>query len=257
MTNNLELNEQCCCCQETLLNDANICILTCKHKFHLTCILKVRNNQCPLCRELLLPENELPPNDDENEESVYDDESETDEYETITDDDYAMSIVEETIEELSDDDDGNNESNEQTSFDDELKDRIHFVIIKTKKCINMLQDYYSTKGVFTKFCINEQEQQEEDNNDTNEKQFIFNLNMLCECISKFICSYKFKYFDKMYYFVDYFCKIAELNKSSKIELFIEQITQLKSCYEYLEELLTVEVEMDIVEEEEEKTNTNE
>ncbi|NBR16217.1 MAG: hypothetical protein EBU01_16805 [Crocinitomicaceae bacterium] len=61
----------------------------------------------------------------------------------------------------------------------------------------------------------------------------------------------------MYYFVDYFCKIAELNKSSKIELFIEQITQLKSCYEYLEELLTVEVEMDIVEEEEEKTNTNE
>lgn len=255
MTNNVELNDQCCCCQETLLNEANICILTCKHKFHLTCILKVRNNQCPLCRELLLPENELPPNDeDEDEDGSYDNENETDEYETITEeeDDCAMSIVEETIEELTDEED---ESNEQSSFDDELKDRIHFVIIKTKKCINMLQDYYSTNGIFTKFCINEQ--QGDNDNETNEKQFIFNLNMLCECISKFICSYKFKYFDKMFYFVDYFCKIAELNKSPRIELFIEQITQLKSCYEYLEELLSVEieVEMDVVEEEE-KTNTD-
>lgn len=47
---NMEM-EECVICKETFISDKQICTLTCKHYFHVTCIVKWLSQQkrCPLC----------------------------------------------------------------------------------------------------------------------------------------------------------------------------------------------------------------
>lgn len=48
----------CCICLEKM-EDKDISITMCYHKFHTSCLLKYKNNKCPICRQVLYNENEL------------------------------------------------------------------------------------------------------------------------------------------------------------------------------------------------------
>jgi len=43
-------NEVCVICHERLIY-TDTCVLNCNHRFHLSCFLKWKKRNCPLCRE--------------------------------------------------------------------------------------------------------------------------------------------------------------------------------------------------------------
>ena len=51
-------DNECCICLESI-NDVNVAITECGHKFHTSCLMKCKN-ECPLCRKTLVkePQNE-------------------------------------------------------------------------------------------------------------------------------------------------------------------------------------------------------
>jgi hypothetical protein len=51
------------------MGKVNVCVLECGHQFHTTCIIKCKNNKCPLCRDLILKEEE---NNYEEDEALVD-----------------------------------------------------------------------------------------------------------------------------------------------------------------------------------------
>jgi Ring finger domain len=50
--------ENCSICLSNM-GKVNVCVLECGHQFHTTCIIKCTNNKCPLCRDLILKEEEV------------------------------------------------------------------------------------------------------------------------------------------------------------------------------------------------------
>ena len=61
----------CSICFEYITN-TNVCITKCDHKFHLSCILQILNNECPLCRSKLYDEDIEDIEDDEAVKDIND-----------------------------------------------------------------------------------------------------------------------------------------------------------------------------------------
>jgi hypothetical protein len=51
-------NDYDCAICLSSVNNLNMCITECNHKFHISCLLKVKNNECPLCRAKLYEEDQ-------------------------------------------------------------------------------------------------------------------------------------------------------------------------------------------------------
>lgn len=72
-----EILKDCSICLEQLILNNNCCITQCNHIFHLTCLLKsnIKNNLCPLCRNILYENNDSDTEYSCSEEdiSLYDD----------------------------------------------------------------------------------------------------------------------------------------------------------------------------------------
>lgn len=49
-------NDFCSICFEQL-NNTNVCITLCGHKFHTSCIVQCMEKKCPICRKSLLTTN--------------------------------------------------------------------------------------------------------------------------------------------------------------------------------------------------------
>ena len=61
----------CSICFEYITN-TNVCITKCDHKCHLSCILQILNNECPLCRSKLYDEDIEDIEDDEAVKDIND-----------------------------------------------------------------------------------------------------------------------------------------------------------------------------------------
>ena len=69
---------ECCVCFEEIGNEKNNCVTPCGHEFCFTCIAKClsKSNCCPLCRGVLIENDDE--NDNDDDDDSYDDEEDDD-----------------------------------------------------------------------------------------------------------------------------------------------------------------------------------
>lgn len=90
------MTEICVICHEDLDLDGNISKTKCKHSFHTSCLLRVDNHNCPMCRDTMVNDEQAPVAIEAPaiaEEESDDDNDTDDEPDNIYEDEYLTKII--------------------------------------------------------------------------------------------------------------------------------------------------------------------